>query len=82
VVSIDDNAHWSAWHSWPSLSLFLHAYEVLHGHPFLRTLKAEDGLSVLAGLTCVIVLPYLAGASVARLFCRSRIRFYRVYRHQ
>jgi predicted nucleic acid-binding Zn ribbon protein len=59
--------------------VFLNAYEIANGHPFLRSLKAEDGLLVIAGLTCVIFLPYMIGTTVARFLYRSRVRFFRSY---
>jgi hypothetical protein len=39
--------------------------------------KAEDSFLVLVGLFAVVVVPYLVGTRIARLFWRSRIRFYR-----
>jgi predicted nucleic acid-binding Zn ribbon protein len=62
--------------------LVVNAYQIAYGHTFLRSLKAEDGLLAIAGLTCVVFLPYLLGISVARLVWRSRIRFYRSYQHR
>jgi hypothetical protein len=63
-------------------AIFMHAYEIAYGHSFLRFPKAEDGLLAIAGLTCVVFLPYLIGTKIARLFFRSRVRFYRTYQHQ
>jgi hypothetical protein len=63
-------------------AVLLRAFEIAHGYPFLRSPKAEDGLLVIIGLICVMFLPYLIGTRIARLFCRSRIRFYRSYQHQ
>lgn len=62
--------------------IFLRGYEIANGHPFLRSPKAEDGLLVIAGLILVVFLPYLVGIKVARLFRRSRVRFFRSYQHQ
>ena len=62
--------------------VFLRGYEVANGHPFLRSPKAEDGLLVIVGLVLVVFLPYLVGINAARLFWRSRVRFYRNYQHQ
>jgi predicted nucleic acid-binding Zn ribbon protein len=64
------------------LGIFLRGYEIANGHPFLRSPKAEDGLLVIAGLILVVFLPYLVGIRVARLFRRSRVRFFRSYQHQ
>jgi hypothetical protein len=63
-------------------AFFLNAFQVLEGHPFLKSPKAEDGWLAIAGLTVVVFLPYVIGRAVARLFCRSRFRFYRAYQHQ
>lgn len=63
-------------------AVLLNASEIAHGYPFLRSPKAEDGLLVIVGLICVVFLPYLLGTRLARLFCRSRVRFYRTYQHQ
>ena len=62
--------------------LFLRGYEIANGHPFFRSPKAEDGLLVIGGLILVVFLPYLVGIKVARLFRRSRVRFFRSYQHQ
>ena len=62
--------------------IFLRGYEIANGHPFLRLPKAEDGLLVVVGLILVVLLPYLVGINVARLFRRSRVRFFRSYQHQ
>jgi hypothetical protein len=62
--------------------VFLRAFEIAYGHPFLRAAKAEDGLLVIGGLICVVFLPYVIGRTVARFFSRSRIRFYRTYQHR
>jgi hypothetical protein len=58
------------------------ALEIAHGAPVLPSPKAEDGLLVIAGLILVVFLPYLMGIKVARLFRRSRVRFFRWYQHQ
>ena len=63
-------------------AVFLHAFEIAYGHPFLRSPKAEDGFFVMAGLIALIVLPYIVGINVARVFWRSRVRFFRSYQHQ
>jgi predicted nucleic acid-binding Zn ribbon protein len=62
--------------------VFLRAYEIATGHPFLKSLKAEDGLLFLVGLIAIVIVPYILGTRIARLFRRSRIRFYRTYQHQ
>ena len=62
--------------------VLLRAYEIATGHPFLRSPRAEDGLLVISGLILVVFLPYLVGIKVARLFRRSRVRFFRSYQHQ
>jgi predicted nucleic acid-binding Zn ribbon protein len=63
-------------------AVFLHAFEIAYGHPFLRSPKAEDGFLFLVGLIAIVIVPYILGTRIARLFWRSRIRFYRCYRHQ
>ena len=62
--------------------VFLQAYEIAHGQPFLRSPKAEDGLFVIAAFIVLVVVPYMIGKRVARLFGRSRVRFFRSYQHQ
>ena len=62
--------------------IFLRGYEIANDQPFLRSPKAEDGLLVIVGLIFVVFLPYLVGVNVARLFRRSRVRFFRSYQHQ
>jgi predicted nucleic acid-binding Zn ribbon protein len=56
--------------------------EIMRGAPPLFGPKAEDGLLFFLGLIAVVVIPYIAGTRVARLFWRSRIRFHRTYQHQ
>ena len=62
--------------------VFLIAYEIANGTPFLKSPKAEDGPFALLGIIVVIVIPYVIGKRVARLIWRSKVRFYRSYRHQ
>jgi len=56
--------------------------EIMRGAPPLSAPKAEDGFLFFLGLIAVVVGPYILGSHVARLFWRSRIRFYRAYQHQ
>ncbi|SRR6266481_2409066 len=56
--------------------------EIARGVPPLSSPTAEDGLLFFLGLIAVVVIPYIAGTRVARLFWRSRIRFHRTYQHQ
>jgi predicted nucleic acid-binding Zn ribbon protein len=58
------------------------ALEIAHGTPVLPSPKAEDGFFVIAGLIVVIIFPYWIGKRIARLFGRSRVRFFRSYQHQ
>jgi predicted nucleic acid-binding Zn ribbon protein len=62
--------------------VLLRVYEIATGHAFLRSPKAEDGLLVIVGLVLVVFLPYVVGINAARLFWRSRVRFFRSYQHQ
>ena len=62
--------------------VLLRAYEIATGHPFLKSLKAEDGLLVIAALALLVFLPYLVGINAARLLWRSRVRFFRSCQHQ
>ncbi len=62
--------------------IFLRAYEIANGTPFLKSPKAEDGPFALLGIFVVIVIPYVIGKLVGRLIWRSKVRFYRSYRHQ
>ena len=62
--------------------MFLRAFEIARGVPFLSSPKAEDGPWVVVAFIAVIVLPYLIGTRVARFFGRSRVRFFRSYQHQ
>ena len=64
------------------VGFFLNAYQAIYGHPFLKTPKAEDGLYAILGFIIVIIIPYLLGTRIARLFARSRVRFFRSYQHQ
>ncbi len=56
--------------------------EIMLGAPPLSAPKAEDGFLFFIGLIAVVIIPYLMGTRVARLFWRSRTRFYRMYQHQ
>jgi predicted nucleic acid-binding Zn ribbon protein len=62
--------------------VLLRAYEISTGHPFLRSLKAEDGLLVIVAFALLVFLPYVVGINVGRVFWRSRVRFFRSYQHQ
>jgi hypothetical protein len=62
--------------------VLLRILEIAHGNPPLPPPKPEYGFWVLLAVIAVVVVPYMAGTRVARLFWRSRIRFYRRYQHQ
>ena len=62
--------------------VFLRGYEVANGHPFLKQPKAEDAPYAILGIIIVVMIPYLLGTRIARLFRRSRVRFFRSYQHQ
>jgi len=61
---------------------FLNAYQVINGHPFLKQPKAEDAPYAILGIIIVVMIPYLLGTRIARLFRRSRVRFFRSYQHR
>ena len=63
-------------------AVFLRVLEIAHGASPLPPPKAEYGFWVLLAVIAVVVVPYIVGTRVARLFWRSRIRFYRHYQHQ
>jgi hypothetical protein len=65
-----------------TFTISLQSYEIAHGHPFLRSPKAEDGFFVIAALIALVAVPYAIGKRVARHFCRSRVRFFRSYQHR
>jgi hypothetical protein len=59
-------------------AVVLRALEIARGAPP----KAEDGFFAVLGLIAIVFIPYIVGNGIARLFWRSRIRFYRRYQHQ
>jgi hypothetical protein len=63
-------------------AVLLRVSEITHGAPLLAPPKAEDGVWVLLALVAIVFIPYILGTRVARLFWRSRVRFYRNYRYQ
>ena len=63
-------------------AVLLRALEMTHGGPPLPVPRAGDGFWVLLVLIVIVLIPYMLGTRVARLFWRSRIRFYRNYQHQ
>ena len=62
--------------------VFLRGYEVASGYPFLKQPKAEDAPFAILGIIIVVMIPYLLGTRIARLFRRSRVRFFRSYQQQ
>jgi hypothetical protein len=62
-------------------AVVLHALEISRGAPALPSPKAEEGFFVLVGLIVIVFIPYMLGTRIARLFWRSRVRFYRRYQH-
>jgi hypothetical protein len=62
--------------------VLLRVLEIARGAPPLPAPKTEDGFWVLLALIAIALIPYMVGIRVARLFWRSRIRFYRNYQHQ
>lgn len=63
-------------------TVFLRGYEIAQSHSFLKSPKAEDGFFVVAAFVALVVVPYAIGKRVARLFGRSRVRFFRSYQHR
>ncbi len=63
-------------------AVLLRVLEIARGASPLPPPKAEDGFWVSLAVIAVVVVPYMVGTRVARLFWRSRIRFYRHYQHQ
>jgi hypothetical protein len=61
-------------------SIALRALELQNGSPFLRP-SAESALPFFLGLIAILVVGYLIGKGVACLFQRSKVRFFRSYRH-
>ena len=62
--------------------VILRVVEIAKGGSVLPAPKASDGLFVVAAILIFLVIPYLIGSRAARSIGRSRIRFYRTYRHQ
>ena len=63
-------------------AVVLRVLEIAHGAPPLPLPKAEYGFWVVLAFMIIVLIPYMVGTRVARLFWRSRIRFYRNYQHQ
>jgi predicted nucleic acid-binding Zn ribbon protein len=62
--------------------VFLRAFEIARGVPFLSPPKAEDGFLFFVGLLAIVIFPYMVGRRLARFLYRSRVRFFRSYQHQ
>lgn len=62
--------------------VILRILEIAHGASPLPPPKAEYGFWVVLAFIVIVLIPYMVGTRVARLFWRSRIRFYRNYQHQ
>lgn len=60
----------------------LRVLEIAHGAPPLPDPKPEYGFWVVLAFIVIVLIPYMVGTRVARLFWRSRIRFCRNYQHQ
>jgi len=63
-------------------AVVLRSLEIAHGAPPLPPPKAEYGFWVVLAFIVIVFIPYMLGTGIARLFWRSRIRFYRRYQHQ
>jgi hypothetical protein len=61
-------------------SIALRALELQNGSPVLRP-SAESALPFFLGLIAILVVGYMIGKGVACLFRRSKVRFFRSYRH-
>ena len=62
-------------------SIALRALELQNGSPVLRP-SAESALPFFLGLIAILVVGYMIGKGVACFFRRSKVRFFRSYRHQ
>lgn len=60
-----------------TFAIFLRSYELARGTPFLNSPKAEDGPYAILGILIIVIIPYLVGTRTARLFRKSRVRFFR-----
>lgn len=66
----------------PLLGLILRALEIARGTPPFPAPRSEATLFFVVGLIGFFVCAYLLGKGMARILWRSRIRFFRCYRHQ
>lgn len=61
--------------------VIVRALEIAQGRQLLSSPKADDGLLVFGAIIIFLMIPYFIGSRAARLLWRSRVRFYRQYRH-
>jgi hypothetical protein len=61
-------------------SIALRALELQNGSPVFLP-RAEGALPFFLGLTAILVVGYMIGKGIARFVRRSKVRFFRSYRH-
>ena len=64
------------------LTIVLRMFQIERGSLLLPTPKSDGALFIFLGLIGLLGFAYIIGKRVAHFLRRSRVRFYRVYRHQ
>jgi predicted nucleic acid-binding Zn ribbon protein len=66
----------------PLLGMILRAWEIGHGTSLFPATGSNTALFFFLGLIGFFVFAYVLGTVAAKILWRSRVRFFRSYRHQ
>jgi len=61
---------------------FVQGWGIIHGSSLLPRPDSNEALFVFLSIIALLLAGYILGSSIARLFRRSQVRFFRSYRNQ
>lgn len=63
------------------IAWFVHGWEIIRGSSLLPKSDSDVALFFFLGIVGLVIGGYILGSSLARLFRRSQVRFFRSYRN-